>query len=74
MQSQRREVRADNNEYEREHQSLAKQTKRVVILRNDHILAFCVVRIHAHILKLFQCSTNALPSFSTFHTSLHVHD
>ena len=74
MQSQRREVRADNNEYEREHQSLAKQIKRVVILRNGHILAFCVVRIHTHIFKLFQCSTHALLSFSTFHTSMHMHD
>ena len=35
----------------REQQRLAKQIKRVAILRNDHILTFCAVRKHAHILN-----------------------
>ena len=38
----------------------------MVALRNDHILVFCVVQNWAHILKLFQHSTYALPSFSYF--------
>ena len=49
-----REVCVENDEYEREQQSLAKQIKRVVILRNDHILSFCTVQKCAHVLKLFQ--------------------
>ena len=51
MQLQCRKVRAENDEYEREQQHLAKQIKHVVVLRNDHILAFCAVRNRAHILK-----------------------
>ena len=43
-----------NDEYEREQQHLAKQIKRTVILRDDHIFAFCVVRKRAQILELFQ--------------------
>jgi len=43
MQPQCREVRVKNDEYEREQQRLAKRIKRVVVLRNDHILA-CSVR------------------------------
>ena len=66
MQPQRREVRVENDEYEREQQRLAKQIKRVVILRNDIIFAFCAVRKPAHILKLFQLNAHALPSFSHF--------
>ena len=54
MQPQRREVRVENNEYEREQQRLAKQIKRVVVLRNDHIFAFCAVWKRAHFLELFQ--------------------
>jgi len=50
----------------REQQHLVKQIKHVVVLRNDHILMFCVVQSRAHILKLFQRSTYALPSFSHF--------
>ena len=53
MQPQRREVRVENDEYEREQQRLAKQIKRVVILRNDIIFAFCAVLKRAHILELF---------------------
>ena len=34
---QRREVRVEDNEYEKEQQCLVKQIKRVVILRNNHI-------------------------------------
>ena len=71
MQPQCCEVRIENDEYEREQQRLVKQIKHVVILRNDHILAFCVVQKHAHILELFQRNAYALPSF---HTSLHMHD
>ena len=54
---------------------LAKQIKHVVVLRNDHILAFCAVRKRAHILKFFQCNTYTLclPSH-TFYTLLHMHD
>ena len=73
MQPQRREVRVENDEYEKEQQRLTKQIKRVVVLRNDHIFAFCAVRKRAHILRLFQLSAYALPSH-TFHTSLHMHN
>ena len=53
--------------YEREQQCLAKQIKRVaVVLRNNHILAFCAVQKRTHILELFQSSMYALPSFSHF--------
>ena len=48
---QRREVRVENDEYGREQQRLVKQIERVVVLRNDHILAFCAVRNRAHILE-----------------------
>ena len=61
---QRHEVCIEDDEYEREQQRLVKQIKRVVILRNDIIFAFCAVRKHAHILKLFQRNAYALPSFS----------
>ena len=53
MQPQRREVRFENDEYEREKQRLAKQIKRVVFLRNDHILAFFAVQNRAQILETF---------------------
>ena len=53
MQPQRREVRFENDEYEREQQRLVKQIKHMVFLRNDHILAFCVVRNCTHILETF---------------------
>ena len=69
MQPQRREVRVENDEYESEQQRLAKQIKRVVVLRNDHILARSV-RFETALTssKLFQRSTYALPSshFSHF--------
>ena len=61
--TERREVRVENDEYEREQQRLAKQIKCVVVL-NDHILAFCAIQKQAHILKLFQRDAYALPSFS----------
>ena len=35
MQPQRREVLVENGEYKREQQRLAKQIKRMVVLRND---------------------------------------
>ena len=38
----------------------------MVVLINDHILAFCAVQKHAHILELFQRNTYALPSFSNY--------
>ena len=66
MQPQRLEICVENNEYKREQQRLAKQIKRVVVLRNDLILVFCVVQKRAHILQLFQRNTYALPSFSYF--------
>ena len=67
MQPQRREVRVENDEYESEQQRLAKQIKRVVVLRNDHILTRSV-RFETALTssKLFQRSTYALPSFSHF--------
>jgi len=47
--------------------------KCVVILRDDHIFVFCVVRKRAHILELFQRNVYALPSFSHFsHFIAHV--
>ena len=55
-----------NTECEREQQRLAKQIKRVIVLRNDHIFAFCTIQKRAHILKLFQRNAYALPSFSHF--------
>ena len=64
MQPQHNEVHVKNDEYEREQQRLAKQIKRVVILINGHILAFCAVQKCAHVLKLFQRNTYTLPSFS----------
>ena len=66
MQPQRREVCVEKDEYEREQQRLAKQIKHVVVLRNDHIFTFCVVRKNAHVLELFQPNAYALPSFSHF--------
>ena len=51
MQLQHRKVRVENDEYEREQQHLAKQIKHVVVLRNDHILAFCATQNRAHILE-----------------------
>ena len=51
MQPQPREVRIEIDEYKREQQRLVKQIKYVVILRNDHILMFCVVQNRAHIHK-----------------------
>ena len=57
------QVHVENDEYEREQQCLAKQIKRVVVLRNDHILTFCAVQKRIHILKIFQRNTYALPSF-----------
>ena len=66
MQPQRREVCVESDKYEREQQRLAKQIKRVVVLRNDHIFAFCGVQKHAHILELFERNAYALPSFSHF--------
>ena len=65
MQPQHSEVHVENNEYKRQ-QRLAKQIKRVVILINDHILAFCAVQKRDHILELFQWKTYALHSFSNF--------
>ena len=53
-------------EYEREQQHLAKQIQRMVVLRNDHILAFCAVRKRAHIPELFQRDTYAFLRFSHF--------
>ena len=50
----------------RQQQRLAKQIKRVVVLRNHHIFAFCAVQRCTHVLKLFQCKAYALPSFSHF--------
>ena len=38
MQPERCEVRIENDEYKTEQQRLVKQIKRVVVLRNDHIL------------------------------------
>ena len=75
IQSQRREVRVENDEYEREQQRLAKQIKCMVVLRNGCIFAFCAVQKRTHILKLFQrnACTLCLPSH-TFHTSVHMHD
>ena len=64
MQPQHREVHVENNEYETEQQCLAKQIKCVVLLINNHTLAFCEVQKCAHALKLFQRNTYALPSFS----------
>ena len=73
MQPQHDEVHIKNDEYEREQQRLAKQIKRVVILINGHILAFCAVQKCAHVLKLFQRNTYALPSFSnTLHFIAHA--
>ena len=45
------QVHVENDEYKREQQCLAKQIKRVVVLRNDHILTFCAVQKRIHILK-----------------------
>ena len=59
MQPQRREARVENGEYEREQQRLAKQIKRAVVLRNDHIPAFCAVQKRAYIVELFQRTGNA---------------
>ena len=70
MQPQHREVHVENDEYERQ-QRLAKQTKRVVVLINDHILAFCAFQKRDHVLKLFQQNAYALPSFSMFSKFLH---
>ena len=61
-----REVRVENNEYEREQQHLAKQIKRVVVLRNNHIFAFCAVQKRTRILEHFQRNAYPLPSFSHF--------
>ena len=66
MQPQCHEVYVENNEYKREQPSLAQRIKCVVVLRNDHILTFYVVRKCAHILELFQRNAYALPSFSHF--------
>ena len=64
MQPQCCEVRVENDEYEREQQRLVKQRKRMVVLINDYILAFCGVQKHARIFELFQRNAYALPSFS----------
>ena len=75
MQPQRREVRVENDEYEREQQRVAKQIKRVVVLINDHIFAFCAVRKRARIRELFQRNAYTLPSFPLFTLRpLHMHD
>ena len=66
MQHQRREVRVENDEYEREQQRLAKQLKHMVVLRDDHFFTFCAVRKRAHILEFFQCNAHTLPFFSHF--------
>ena len=63
---QRREVRVEDNEYEREQQRLVKQIKRVVVLRDNHIFAFCAVQKCARILEFFQRNAYPLPSFSHF--------
>ena len=60
MQLQGREVCVENDEYEWEQQRLVKQINHVVVLRNNHILSFCVVRKHAHILEPFQ-RINCIP-------------
>ena len=73
MKPQRREVRVENDKYEREQQRPAKQIKRVVVLINDHIFVFCAVRKRARILELFQRNAYALPSFSHFsHFAAHA--
>ena len=59
MQPQHGEVHIENDEYKRQQQRLAKQIKRVVILRNDHILAFCAVQKCDHILEPFQSCGSA---------------
>ena len=76
MQPQRCEARVENDEYKREQQRLAKRIKCMVVLINDHIFAFCVVRKRARILKLFQRNVYALPAFSHFShfCSSHMHD
>ena len=70
MHPQRREVRVKNDGYEREQLRLAKQKKRMVVLINDHIFAFCAVRKCARILELMR--TLCLTSH-TFHTSFVAH-
>ena len=67
MQPQCREVCVKNDEYEREQQCLAKQIKRVVVLRNHYIFTFCAVRKHAHILELFQHNAYVLTLFTLAH-------
>ena len=65
MQPQRREVRIENNEYEREQQRLVKQIKCMVVLRSYHIFMLCVSK-RAHILELFKRNAYTFPSFSHF--------
>ena len=73
MQPQRREVRVENDEFEREPKRLAKQIKRVVVLRNNHILAFCAVQNALTVSDSFNViRTLFLPSH-TFYTWLHMH-
>ena len=73
MQPQCRELRIKNDEYEREQQRLVKRIKRVVVLRNDHILTcFVWFETTQTSSKIFQCSMYALPSshFSHFVTCM----
>jgi len=74
MQLQHREVRVKNDDYKREQQRLAKQIKRVVVLKDDHIFAFCAVWNTLTFSNSFNVMrTFCLPSH-TFHTSLRMHD
>ena len=69
MDPQRREARVEYEE-----QRLVKQIKRVVVLINDHIFAFCGVQNALAFSSSFNVmGTLCLPSH-TFHTSLHMHD
>jgi len=69
----RSDVCIENNEYERKQQCLATLIQRVVILRNDHILTFCVVRTTLTSLNSFNIVRVLCPPH-TFHTSLHMCD
>ena len=66
MQPQRREVRVENDEYERAAAPSETNKARSRLEKRPYLRAFCAVQKRAHNLALFQPNAYALPFFSHF--------
>ena len=76
MPPQRRDVRVENDEYEREQQRLAKQIKRVVVLIrtiSSRSVGFKKAFAFSNSFKVMRSLCLPPSSSHNFHTSLHMH-